>query len=431
MKSCLNFCLIVILFLSTNSLSQILSDNNKLIEDYLTSLDMDKGYFVYNESINSTLTPYSELGKHVPISINPGMLDHFFEALRNRSGKKIRIAHYGDSLIWGDIISSDLRKIFQQEFGGSGPGMISICNDDLSIRKTVNHKFSDDWNWSSLFTRNKDRKPIGIAGTASTPGTSSWVSYRADGDNSWYNTVRLFYSDVGTGAAVHFKCGDIIDKNVSLSNAKGLREEVIHSDKNIKTIKLSFKNATEGYFYAVSLESEDGVYVDNFALRGNSGVSLLDIESDMFIEFQKSLNYKLIILNFGLNAAEAASAEKSNYRWYYKRMIKVINYLKTIFLDTSILMVSVGDHTIKKGSKYKSDPAVISMLEVQKRIAKETNIAFWNLFEAMGGEDSMYKWVHNNPAYAYKDYAHFSDAGGGRIAELLYESLMKEYKLNN
>lgn len=89
-------------------------------------------------------------------------------------------------------------------------------------------------------------------------------------------------------------------------------------------------------------------------------------------------------MNFGLNAAEAASAEKSNCRWYYKRMIKVINYLKTTFPDTSILMVSVGDHTIKKGSKYKSDPAVISMLEVQKRIAKETNIAFWNLFEAMG-----------------------------------------------
>jgi lysophospholipase L1-like esterase len=91
-------------------------------------------------------------------------------------------------------------------------------------------------------------------------------------------------------------------------------------------------------------------------------------------------------------------------------------------------MVSVGDHTIKKGSRYISDPAVMSMLEVQKRIAKETNIAFWNLFEAMGGEDSMYKWVHNSPAYAYKDYAHFSDAGGARIAELLYDSIMRDYK---
>mgnify|MGYP000175688593 CR=1 FL=1 len=32
--------------------------------------------------------------------------------------------------------------------------------------------------------------------------------------------------------------------------------------------------------------------------------------------------------------------------------------------------------------------AVISMLEVQKRIAEETNVAFWNMFETMGGEAS-------------------------------------------
>lgn len=431
MKSFKNFCLIVILFLSANTFSQILPDDNNFIESYLTSVNINNSYFDYEESINSTLTQYSKLGEHIPISTNPGMLNNFFEALKNRAGKKIRIAHYGDSLIWGDIISSDLRKLFQREFGGSGPGMISICNDDLSIRKTVSHEFSEDWDWSSLFTRNKDRKPIGISGTVSTPGLSSWVSYRAEGDNSWYNTVRLFYSDVGNGAEVHFKSGDIIDKNVPLSTGKGLREEIIHAEENIKSVKLSFKNANKGNFYAVSLESDDGVYLDNFALRGTSGVSLLDIESDIYKGFQKSLNYELIILNFGLNAAEAASAEKSNYRWYHQRMIKVINYLKETFPQTSILMISVGDHTIKNGSKYQSDPAVMSMLEVQKMIAKETNVAFWNLFDAMGGENSMYKWVHNNPAYAYKDYAHFSDIGGQRIAELLYDSIMKEFNNNN
>ena len=429
MKSCVYFYLVYFLLVSNCVSAQTLPDAGFSREhfSFLSNAESSPGFY---ESVNSTLSEYSQLGRQVPIAVNPGMLNAFYNALKNREGKKIRIAHYGDSLIWGDIITSDLRKLFQEKFGGAGPGMLSICNDDLSVRKTVIHTFSDDWNWSSLWTRNKDRKPIGIAGTASTPGLSSWVSYDAEGQNLSCNTVRLFYSDAPPGAIVNIKCGSVIDKDISLSSDSGLQEETVHSDSYFKSVKLSFTNLTSGYFYAVSMESDEGIFVDNFALRGTSGVSLLDIESDMFKQFQSDLNYELIILNFGLNAAEAASAEKSNYKWYYKRMIKVIDYLKDTFPNTSILMVSVGDRTIKKGSRFISDPAVISMLEVQKRIAEETNIAFWNLFESMGGEDSMYRWVHNSPAYAYKDYAHFSDIGGARIAELLYGSIMKGYKSN-
>ena len=54
-----------------------------------------------------------------------GPLDNFFSALKLDAPKKVvRIAHYGDSQIEGDRISSNLRTKFIHEFGGEGVGFI-------------------------------------------------------------------------------------------------------------------------------------------------------------------------------------------------------------------------------------------------------------------------------------------------------------------
>jgi hypothetical protein len=45
-----------------------------------------------------------------------GALDKFFEALEEteQTGKKVRIAYFGDSVIEGDLITQDLRKSLQK-----------------------------------------------------------------------------------------------------------------------------------------------------------------------------------------------------------------------------------------------------------------------------------------------------------------------------
>ena len=64
---------------------------------------------------------------------------------------------------------------------------------------------------------------------------------------------------------------------------------------------------------------------------------------------------------------------------------------------------------------------------MQKEISKETNIAFWNTFEAMGGQNSMVKWVKNKPAYAHSDFTHFNKTGADKIGEMLAKTLIEKY----
>ena len=57
-------------------------------------------------------------------------------------------------------------------------------------------------------------------------------------------------------------------------------------------------------------------------------------------------------------------------------------------------------------------------------LAAETGVAFWNMFEAMGGEGSMVEMVNHKPQMANYDYTHINFRGGKHIAGLLFETLM-------
>ena len=51
---------------------------------------------------------------------------------------------------------------------------------------------------------------------------------------------------------------------------------------------------------------------------------------------------------------------------------------------------------------------------------------FWDMYEVMGGKNSMVEWVKLN--LAATDYIHFAPAGARKISTLLYSALIKEYE---
>jgi hypothetical protein len=118
-----------------------------------------------------------------------------------------------------------------------------------------------------------------------------------------------------------------------------------------------------------------------------------------------------------------------NFGWYEKGMIKVINHIKSNIPNASILLISVGDRSYKNNNVYETDPSIPLLIEAQKRIAAKTGIGFWNLFEAMGGYNSMVSWVDTVPPLANKDYTHVNFRGANCIANLLAKDILNEYKL--
>jgi lysophospholipase L1-like esterase len=59
---------------------------------------------------------------------------------------------------------------------------------------------------------------------------------------------------------------------------------------------------------------------------------------------------------------------------------------------------------------------------MQRRMAQELHVGFFNLYEAMGGDGSMAKLVDRGEAN--KDYTHLNVKGGKRLADLYYQSIL-------
>jgi lysophospholipase L1-like esterase len=110
-------------------------------------------------------------------------------------------------------------------------------------------------------------------------------------------------------------------------------------------------------------------------------------------------------------------------------MAKLVNKLKTAFPGTPILLLSVSDRSQRKQGQFITMATIPLLIQAQEKIAFDNNLLFWNLFEAMGGENSMAEFANSKPALANKDYTHLNFAGGRKVGLSLARSFIHEVEL--
>ena len=366
-------------------------------------------------------------------------LDAFFEALAGLPGGDaiVRIAYFGDSIVEGDLITQDLRARFQKTFGGSGAGYLPIASEVSPFRITVHHDFALEWRTVSILQRKREAEP-GIAGLVFLPGCvqeeeaeplcQAWVEYetssrwRSLGD---FKTLRVFYGRAEVPAALEWTADDGEPVSVGLEPGEEVRETRIEPAAPARKLRLTFRGRNAFSVFGTSWEGGPGVVIDNLALRGNSGLALREIPLSMLQAFNRLLGYKLIILHFGTNVT---SAEQKEYSWYRAGMIRVVRHFQEAFPEASLLLIGAADRSVKDGTDYVTMPTLPALVEEQRKTAKATGVAFWDLFEAMGGTNAMVAWVGHKPPLAALDYTHLSAAGSRRVADLLFGALMARYR---
>jgi lysophospholipase L1-like esterase len=349
-------------------------------------------------------------------------LKHFITALSEtkKSGNALRIAFYGDSFIEGDVFCGSFRDTLQSVFGGRGVGYVPITSSVSGFRNTIKHRF-DEWKTVSLVKKDSVTE-IGPSGYCFIPREGNWVEYRPSKQRYLreFNTIKLYYRSL-RDAILHYNI-DTLESSEPLHVSDKLQEWTFEG-KNVKAVRFEFFPYDSLWVYGASFEQGGGIYVDNFSLRGNSGLTLTTIDPDIYKEFNRYRKYKLIILQFGLNLIVE---ESLNYAAYTKRMVAVVKQLKKLFPGCSFLLLSVSDRSSNINGDFKTMTAIPAMRNAQRLIAQETGIAFWDMYQAMGGENSMVKFVEAKPALAAKDYTHLTFKGGKKLAGSLVKSLLFE-----
>lgn len=407
----------------------VLSGQKKKVKNLF--IDGDRKNYQITEFMKSAVTEYPQ--------DSLGGLVHFLLALDQlKAGKKktVRIAYFGDSMIEGDLITQDLRKMLQDTFGGYGVGFMPVTSIVAGFRISITHSFSK--NWQDFNLNEKITHPVGLSGHTFIPAYTgspvdsagaeaagaSWVKFTAahTARLDAFHNVRLFY-----GAADGDHYVTVNGKTYPLAGKNPVNQLTLNQGAPIKSFSASFSCSGPMDVYGFSMDSDSGIFVDNFSLRGNSGLPLVSIPYNLLNGIDQYLGYDLVIFQYGANVA---STKTRKYDWYEKGMTNVVQHFQQAFPGASMMIISTGDKGYRKDGQLTTDPTIPFLVQAQRNVAEKTGSAFWSLYDAMGGYESMVtKWTGGDTVYANKDYTHFNFRGAKRVGNMLFNVLMSEYKM--
>lgn len=373
---------------------------------------------------------------------DPTCLFSFFESLKGASKDIVRVMHYGDSQIEGDRITGVIRKRLQKRFGGYGAGLVPAYdpNSFVSVLR-LNHEgewhrhtrygLKDTlvkharWGMMASFSRfspiDKPETDTSIyRGVISMSKKSSYVRSLCR-----FEKMRVFCGNTTDTVSYQIFCNDSLYKTGTMDSSRRYYTISWTPDTICKQVSVAFEGKSSPDIYGISFEPLKGIVVDNIPLRGSSGYEFRRISRSQLSSQYKSLNAKLIILEFGVNVVPNVLED---YSFYEKGFYKQIMRLKELAPDASIIVIGLSDMSRKAGSYYESYPNIELIRDAQKNACFKANCAFWDMYKAMGGKNSMPSWVYAEPALAQKDFTHFNARGAKIIGEMFTNALMYEYQ---
>jgi D-alanyl-lipoteichoic acid acyltransferase DltB (MBOAT superfamily) len=380
-------------------------------------------------------TSEADTGSEPPVEASAGSL-YPGDAVRDSlaAGRQVRIIFYGDSQLEGDRITSRLRRLMRDTGGGSGPGMISPVMPVLYTRSFV-VKPSSNWTRYTLLDYKKGILPHNSLGpmlsvsrftrAGETPVSVSKATVRitsvpgADDAVSRYDRLRILYGNSSDTTRVSVYTGSVPLAFTLLEKGTGPFEYSTPLG-SISDLTVEFSGKISPDIYALSLESDTGIVIDNIPVRGSAGLEFVMTDRKTFSETLQKLDPDLIVMQYGLNVVKNV---RSEYNYYEEGLVRQIEYLRKASGGVPVVLMSLTDMAQKKGdtiTTYRNIPAI---RDAQRRAAERTGTVFWDAWETMGGEGSIVKWHDQVPALASKDYTHLSNAGADTIASRIYSAL--------
>lgn len=374
------------------------------------------------------------------------VLNKFFKALDMVDRFPVRILHYGDSQIEGDRMTGYLRNEFQKQFGGTGCGLVPIFETFPTF--AINQSDSDNWKrFAAFFTKNK--KPLhqrfGLMANYSrfTPVvadslldesqiTKAWVrfspnkkGYRRAGK---FNKVRMLYGYNRRPFVAKVFIDDVLTIIDTLPITETAQTVIWPLVDFPSDFKIEFEGKDSPDIYGISLESPQGVHVDNMGMRGSSGTVFSKIDRGVLQQNYNGLQPNLILLQYGGNTVPSIHNKKKAAE-YGKWFAAQIRLLKRLNPNASFIVIGPSDMSEEVDGKLQTRTFLEPVRDALKKAAFDSGAGFWDLYEVMGGKNSMISWVEANPPLAAYDYTHFAPAGAKKLSKLFYSTLMDDYNL--
>ena len=355
---------------------------------------------------------------------NAAGLDSFFRALAATTARRrmepVRVMHFGDSHTAADILTAEIRRSFQRDFGDGGAGLVSARNPFSTPRRGVQTGTSAGW-WID-----------GIAGKGATDGIYGPAGFslstdRAD-ERAWLqancNHFEVYYLKQPGGGRIDILIdgASVLDKPLSLDASAPAPDYFTFDSPSDGNHRIEIRTIGTGRVRLLGIVTEHiapGVSYDVLGINGARAVRLLSWNDTAFVDNILQRKPDLIIVAYGTNEVTDDDWSVESYERMFANILK---RFRRAAPQASILVYGPPD----RSDNQKAISKMPAMIEAQRRAAIEVGAAFWNSYAAMGGAGSMNNWVEQG--YGQNDHVHLTSGGYIKIGGLFYNDLMAAYK---
>ena len=359
-------------------------------------------------------------------------MEPFYLQLRRTALKQdsaiTRISHWGASVIGADGMTSDVRRKLQARFGSAGKGWVNVAPGwDWYRQKDVVYK-PKGWRGRTvtshkLKNRRHGKARYGYGGVAALGGGGSKSSYRV-----YARRLELYYHAYPRGGDVSIKVdgGDPIIFSTKSEVAQDAWRVVEAEGDGEHTFVVAGKGNSISHLYGVTLERDGpGIVYDCIGMIGTRSSRILNYDPEHLKTQVAHRKPNLQIIMFGGNELVDKGM---NMRIYGEKYDRVIKRLRAGAPDAACMMMTPVDHGEKHRGRVRTVKMLKKMIPVQQRIAEQNGCAFFNTYEAMGGEGTMGRWYYKvKPRLAWGDFAHLTKAGDRVLGAMIYKALIKGF----
>lgn len=359
----------------------------------------------------------------------------------------VHILQIGDSHTAGDAMTGAWRALLQARFGGGGRGVLPPGRPyDGYITHGVTASMSPGWSISATFGKaaREPRALLGLSGFSLTSTQrGAGMALNADpgmafdrftlcaiaGPEAGGVTVRFDGEDQGR---LDFAAPATTPKCVTIRSATPRSSVAITADAAGLTITS----------WAV-FRDDGGIALSNLGVVGSQLAQFARTDDAVLAEELKAYKPDLIVLAFGTNEGFAPRFDPVAYEAILRLQIARLRRLSG---DVPMLMLGAPDalsrqpalRTNAPGDAVECEPAqsgaaarpplfappaLAAVRSIQRRIASELGVAWWDWQAEMGGPCAARGWVQRDMPLMRGDYVHFNTAGGLEIARRLQDDL--------
>jgi len=353
-------------------------------------------------------------------------LDHFYEALLQ--GGPVRVLHYGDSPTTGDLITADARALFQKQFGDGGAGFVLIAKPwAWYAHRGVD---MDSSNWTiDVAGDTQIRDGLHGLGGASFQGSPGAVANFTVKDHQ--RIAEVAFLEQPDGGTFSFAAdGNELGRVETAAETSGEMPRAAWKAFELPEGSKKFTVRVESgrvRLYGVEFSKDrPGVLYSSLGVNG-ANITLLGHAFNGAHWTAQLHHYKpdLVVLAYGTN--ESGFPKFVDSTWA-DEMKAVVKRLQAALPDASILLMSPMDRGERNDrGEIETIATMPRLVKIEAKVAEETGVAFFNTFQAMGGDGTMARWYAAEPRLVGADYIHPMPAGAKIVGELLYGALHDGY----